>query len=305
MKTLKLGSREVGFGHPCYVVAEIGQNHNGSIEQAYALIDAAADAGCDAVKFQKRTLEVCIPPEQRDQMRDTPWGRLSYLDYRRRLEFESPDDWQQLAHAAAGHGMDWFVSCWDEQAVDFIEGIDYSPGQPPVAHKVASACLTDHALLTRITATGRPVILSTGMSTLEDVASALRTLRQAQQGSEPQVALLHCNSSYPCDARDVNLRAMTAMANGFEFVTGYSGHERGIQISLAAVALGATIIERHLTLDRTQWGTDHAASLEPAGMKRLVRDIRVIEAAMGDGSKRVTESEIPIMKKLRRVQSGA
>lgn len=300
MDLMKIGDRQIGDGAPCYVVAEIGQNHNGDMHIAKALIREAAQAGVDAVKFQKRTLELCIPKEQQAEMRDTPWGRISYLDYRRHLEFERVEQWQELIVECDARGVQWFASCWDVEAVRFIEQFD------PVAHKVASATLTDVATLDAIKSTERPIIVSTGMSDSEDVGVALRNLN-GPHGWSPYIrsdlAILHCNSTYPCAPADVNLRCIQALAELYETIPiGYSGHETGLAISLAAVAMGACILERHFTLDRAAWGTDHAASVEPQGMRRLVRDVRVIEAAMGDGVKRVTDGERAVMKKLRRAK---
>lgn len=292
MSMINIGGALVGGEYPCFVIAELGQNHQGDLDVARRLIRAAAYAGCDAVKLQKRTLEICIPDEQRDVLRETPWGVLRYFDYRRRLEFDDPDQWALLIDECRTQRIAWFASCWDEPACDFIEPLR------PVAHKVASACVTDAALLERMVAAELPIIVSTGACTKGDVGRAVRVL----EGRAP-LALLHCNSAYPTEPRDVNLRAMRTLmdAYGAQMPIGYSGHERGIQISVAAVAMGAKLVERHLTLDRTMWGTDHAASLEPEGMRKLVRDIRVVEQAMGDGVKRVTDAERAVMKRLRRV----
>jgi N-acetylneuraminate synthase len=297
---MKIGDRDVGDGYPVYVIAELGINSNGDLGVFKQLIHAAAEAGADCIKGQKRTVDICVPPEQRDVPKETPWGTMSYLDYKRRMEFDEPDQWAEIIAECEACGLDWCASAWDEPALDFIEALN------PCAHKVASASVTDLPLLRRIGATGRPVIMSTGMSTTMQVITAMNTLRQSQpandNGGKPAgIALLHCNSSYPCEPRDVNLRAMDNLRGLGAECIGFSGHERGIQISVAAVAMGARIIERHLTLDRTMWGTDHAASLEPKGFAMLVRDIRIVEEAMGDGVKRVTPSEEPVMRKLRRV----
>lgn len=287
--TVSIGSRVIGGGHPAYVIAEIGLNHNGDVEIAKKLIDVAARAGADAVKFQKRTPEISTPEHMRDVPRETPWGTMSYLDYRRRVEF-GRDEYIEIGDYATLHGLDWFASPWDVPSVEFLEDLNV------VAHKVASASLTDTELLVALRETGKPVILSTGMSTSEQIDRALETL-----GTD-RVVLMHATSTYPLEPEEANLRVIATLRDRYPGIpVGYSGHERGLQISLAAVALGAVAVERHITLDRTMWGSDHAASLEPTGLEHLVRDIRVIEKALGDGVKRVFDSEQAPMAKLRRV----
>lgn len=287
--TVSIGSRVIGGGRPAYVIAEIGLNHNGDVDIAKRLIDVAARAGADAVKFQKRTPEISTPEHMRDVPRETPWGTMSYLDYRRRVEF-GRDEYVEIGDHATMLGLDWFASPWDVPSVAFLEELNV------VAHKVASASLTDTELLVALRETGKPVILSTGMSTIEQIDRALDTL-----GTD-RVVLMHATSTYPLEPEEANLRVISTLRDRYAGVpVGYSGHERGLQISLAAVALGAVAVERHITLDRTMWGSDHAASLEPAGLEHLVRDIRVIEKALGDGVKRVFDSERAPMAKLRRV----
>lgn len=287
--TVSIGSHVVGGGSPAYVIAEIGLNHNGDVEIAKRLIDVAARAGANAVKFQKRTPEISTPEHMRDVPRETPWGTMTYLDYRRRVEFDR-DQYIEVGDYATLHGLDWFASPWDVPSVDFLEDLNV------VAHKVASASLTDTELLEAIRETGKPVILSTGMSTMEQIDRAMGVL------NTDRVILLHATSTYPMEPEEANLRMISTLRDRYAGVpVGYSGHERGLQISLAAVALGAVAVERHITLDRTMWGSDHAASLEPAGLEHLVRDIRVIETALGDGVKRVFPGEQAPMAKLRRV----
>lgn len=287
--TVTIGSRVVGGGRPTYVIAEIGLNHNGDVALAKQLIDVAADAGADAVKFQKRTPELSTPEHMRDIPRETPWGTMSYLDYRRRVEF-GRDEYIEVSDHALLRGLEWFASPWDEPSVAFLEDIGVA------AHKVASACLTDTGLLGALRDTGKPVILSTGMSTIEQIDRAIEVL-----GTD-RLVLLHATSTYPMEADEANLRMIPALRDRYPGVpVGYSGHERGLQVSLAAVAMGAVAVERHITLDRTMWGSDHAASLEPTGLQHLVRDIRIIEAALGDGVKRVYPGEQAAMLKLRRV----
>ncbi len=286
---VRIGSHTVGDGHPAYVIAEIGLNHNGDVEIAKRLIDVAADAGAQAVKFQKRTPEISTPAHMRDVPRETPWGTMSYLEYRYRVEFDR-DQYIEIGDHATLRGLDWFASPWDVPSVAFLEDLNV------VAHKVASASVTDLELLRALAATGKPIILSTGMSTIDQIDAAVDVF-----GVE-NLVLLHATSTYPMPAEEANLRMMTTLRGRFPGVpVGYSGHEPGLQISLAAAALGATAIERHITLDRTMWGSDHAASLEPAGLQHLVRDIRIIECALGDGIKRIMPGEEAPMAKLRRV----
>jgi N-acetylneuraminate synthase len=287
MRTVTFGNRLTGEGQPTYIVAEIGINHNGSLDIAKRLIDAAANAKCDAVKFQKRTPELCVPPQQRDQLRQTPWGTMTYLEYRRRVEFNFAD-YTEIAEHCRSRSIDWFTSCWDESAVDFIEWFD------PIGYKIPSASLTDVGLLHRFRETRRPLILSTGMSTMDQIEAAVGIL-----GTE-NLLITHATSTYPCPLGELNLRMIETIRSRFDCPVGYSGHEVGLPTTLAAVCLGASLVERHITLDRAMWGTDQAASVEPRGLERLVQYIRDIEAAMGDGVKTVYESERGVMQKLRR-----
>ena len=287
--SVRIGRSTIGPEAPVYVIGEIGLNHNGDVEVAKRLIDVAVESGAQAVKFQKRTPEIATPEHMRDVPRETPWGTMTYLDYRRRVEF-GEREYLDIASYALRAGIDWFASPWDVPSVEFLEGLGV------VAHKVASASLTDLELLAALAETGKPVILSTGMSTIEQIDRALEAL-----GTD-RVVLMHATSTYPLEPEEANLRVISTLRDRYAGIpVGYSGHERGLQISLAAVALGAVAVERHITLDRTMWGSDHAASLEPAGLEHLVRDIRVIEKALGDGVKRVFDSERAPMAKLRRV----
>jgi N-acetylneuraminate synthase len=287
MRTLNFGNRVLGEGQPTYIVAEIGINHNGSLDIARQLIDAAANAKCDAVKFQKRTPELCVPAQQRDQMRQTPWGMMTYMDYRRRVEFGF-DEYTQLIEHCRSRSIDWFASCWDESAVEFIEWFE------PIGYKIPSAALTDVTLLQRFRATGRPLILSTGMSTMYQIEAAVDMLGTGN------LMITHATSTYPCPLGELNLRVIETIRSRFDCPVGYSGHEVGLVPTIAAVCLGSCLVERHITLDRAMWGTDQAASVEPRGLERLVQYIRDIEAAMGDGVKTVYESERAVMQKLRR-----
>jgi N-acetylneuraminate synthase len=286
--TIEIADRQVGKGHPVFIVAEIGINHNGDLNLARRLIDAAVVAGCDAVKFQKRTPEICVPLEQRNQMRDTPWGYISYMDYRRRMEF-GVSEFKQIDSYCRERNLLWFASCWDQPSVDFMEGFE------PPCYKIASASLADLSLLKRVAETGRPVILSTGMSTIAQIEAAVGLLETKN------LLITHCTSTYPCSAEELNLSMIATLAKKFACPIGYSGHEVGLQATVAAVALGAVMVERHITLDRAMWGSDQAASVEPGGFMRLVRDIRIIEKAIGDGVKRIYESELPILQRLRNV----
>ncbi len=285
----RIGDRLVGPGQPVYVVGEIGINHNGDLRNALALIDQAKAAGMDAVKFQKRTPELCTPREQWDLERDTPWGRMTYLEYRHRVEFGA-EEYRQIDEYCREVGIDWFASPWDVESVDFLGAFN------PPAYKVASASLTDDALLRAMRDTARTVILSTGMSTPDQIRHAVEVL-----GSR-NIVLLHATSTYPCPPDQLNLSMINTLEAEYPNVPiGYSGHEVGLQTTLCAVALGACMVERHITLDRSMWGSDQSASVEPEGMRRLVRDIRVIETALGDGVKQVYDSELGPMRKLRRV----
>jgi N-acetylneuraminate synthase len=286
---VKIGNRWVGEGERVFVIAEIGINHNGSVEAAKKLIDAAARAGCDAVKFQKRTPEKCTPRDQWHIQRDTPWGRMTYIDYRHKVELDF-DAYVDIDQYCRDLGIAWFVSCWDEESVDFMERFD------PPCYKAASASLTDHALLRAMKATGRPLIMSTGMSTMEQIEEAVLAI-----GTD-NLLIAHSTSSYPCPLEALNLRTIHTLMRRFpNCAIGYSGHETGLAPSWAAVGLGATFVERHITLDRAMWGSDQAASVEPGGLVRLVQNIRDIELSLGDGVKTVHESELPSMRKLRRV----
>ncbi|HPS41870.1 MAG TPA: N-acetylneuraminate synthase family protein [Anaerolineaceae bacterium] len=288
-REVKIGNKWVGEGHPAYIIAEIGINHNGDLEMAKEMIRAAKHAGVDAVKFQKRTPELCVPPEQRGQMRETPWGYISYLDYRYKVEFEKPE-YDEIDRYARELGIDWFASVWDEPSVDFLEA--YSP----LCYKIPSASLTDGALLKHVRRTGRPMILSTGMSTLEQIKDAVALIGQEN------LVITHATSTYPCDPNELNLRMIETLHKTFDCPIGYSGHEVGLVTSAVAVGLGACMVERHITLDRALWGSDQAASVEPGGFEKLVKYIRVTEMAVGDGVKKVYDSELPSLRKLRRVQ---
>jgi len=290
VKAVKIGEKWLGKEYPTYIIGEIGINHNGDLGVAKRLIDVAVMAGCDAVKFQKRNPAKAVPPEYRDVMRETPWGIISYLDYRYKVEF-GYDEYAEIDRYCREKGIHWFASCWDEDSVDFIEQFS------PPCYKVASASLTDGDLLRKLKATDRMMILSTGMSTMDEIEGAV-----ALVGKE-NLLIAHSTSAYPCPNEELNLRMIPTLAEKFGVPVGYSGHEVGLQTTYAAVTLGACFVERHITLDRAMWGSDQAASVEPWGLTRLVRDIRVIEQALGDGVKKVYESEMSSRQKLRRTNS--
>jgi len=287
MQSVRIAEREIGPDHPTFVVAEIGINHNGSLETAKRLIDAAVAAGCDAVKFQKRSIEVVYSAEELARPRESPFGATNG-DLKRGLEFGA-DQYSQIDRYCASQNILWFVSCWDEASVDLIEQF-----KPP-CYKIASASLTDDNLLRHHRKTGRPLIMSTGMSTLEQIDHSVGVSGQRD------LILLHTTSTYPSELTELNLRAIQRLRERYGVPIGYSGHEVGLYTTLAAVVLGACVIERHITLDRAMWGSDQAASVEPQGFARLVKDIRAVESALGDGIKKVYPSEVPIMQKLRRV----
>jgi N-acetylneuraminate synthase len=288
---VKIGNRLVGDGQPVFVIAEIGINHNGELALAKKLIDGAGLAGCDAVKFQKRTPELCVPKDQWHVERDTPWGRMTYIDYRHRMEF-GVAEYTEIDRYCKERGMLWFVSCWDEEAVRFTEQFD------PPCYKASSASLTDTSLLLAMRITGKPLMISTGMSTMEEIEHAVKTL-----GTD-NLLIAHSTSTYPCPPHELNLKMITTLKQKYPMCpVGYSGHEVGLAPTWAAVTLGATFVERHITLDRAMWGSDQAASVEVGGFMRLTSNIRDIEKALGDGVKRVYDDEMGPRKKLRRVSS--
>ena len=288
-REIKIGNRMVGENHPTYIVAEIGINHNGDIDIAKKLIHQAKEAGADAVKFQKRTPEICVPTDQRDLMRETPWGYITYMEYRKKVEF-GQEEYTLIDKECKGIGLDWFVSVWDEDSVDFIEQFD------PICYKLPSASLTDHDLIKKVKKTGRPIILSTGMSTYEQIEEAVSVWGM------DNLMIDHATSAYPCDPEELNLKMITTLLGKYPCPIGYSGHEVGLVTTVVAVALGACSVERHFTLDRAMWGGDQAASVEPGGFRRMVKYIRVTEKALGDGVKHVYESEKSSLQKLRRVK---
>lgn len=287
---IKIADHPVGDGNPVYIIGEIGINHNGDINIAKKLIDVAVSAGCNAVKFQKRTPELCVPKDQRNILRETPWGMMTYIDYKYRLEF-GEKEYKEIDIYCKRKGIHWFTSCWSNPDVEFIKKFN------PICFKVASACLTNDNLIMAAKSLGCPIILSTGMSTMPEIRHAASLM------GKDNYLIAHSTSSYPCAPEELNLRMIKTLKREFNVTVGYSGHEVGLQTTAAAVVLGASFIERHITLDRSMWGTDQSASIEPAGLHRLVRDIRVIEKALGDGVKRVYESEKGPMTRLRNIDT--
>lgn len=285
-EVVNLKGQLVGDGYPVYIIAEIGINHNGDLDKAKQLIDVAKESGCNAVKFQKRTPHKCVPEKMRDQMRDTPWGYISYMEYRERVEF-GKREYDEIDQYCRDKDIYWFASCWDPESVDFIAQYD----TPCI--KVSSAMLTSKELLERVKNFGLPVMISTGMSNDQQINEAVYLL-----GLE-NLLIAHTTSTYPCPKNEINLKMILSLKERFNCPIGYSGHEVGLVTTAAAVALGATFIERHITLSRAMWGSDHAASVEPTGLARLVKDVRSVELALGDGVKQIYDSELPIIKKLR------
>jgi N-acetylneuraminate synthase len=271
-----------------YVIAEIGINHNGSLEIAKKLIDIASVAGCDAVKFQKRNPDVCVPEHQKNVMRETPWGTMTYLEYKHKVEF-GKFEYDEIDRYCRERSIDWSASPWDLDSLDFLNQYDL----PFI--KIPSAMITNEELMLASARTGKKVIFSCGMSTLEETDRAVELMRQ----ENAEFAILHCNSAYPAPIEDLNLSCIQTLKSRYECEVGYSGHEFRLGTTVASIYLGATILERHITLDRSMWGSDHLSSVEPQGLIKLISGVRELEKAFGDGVKRVTEGELPSRKKLR------
>ena len=285
-KRVKIADKYIGFDEPCFVIGEIGINHNGSMKNVKKLINIASMYGCDAVKFQKRTVDIVYTKEELAMPRQSVFGTTNG-DLKRGLEF-GYEEYKEIDEYCKNIGILWFASEWDKLSVDFTEQFDVC------AHKVSSACLTDIELLKHMKSTGKPILISTGMSTYEEIDRAIDTI-----GLDNTV-LLHCTSTYPCENNEINLNVIPNLIKRYDCPIGYSGHEKGILPSAMAVMLGACVVERHITIDRTMWGSDQAASLEPEGLRKMIRDVRSVKSIMGDGIKKVYDSELPIRKKLRR-----
>ena len=285
-KRVKIADKYIGFDEPCFVIGEIGINHNGSMKNVKKLINIASMYGCDAVKFQKRTIDIVYTKEELAMPRQSVFGTTNG-DLKRGLEF-GYEEYKEIDEYCKNIGILWFASEWDKLSVDFTEQFDVC------AHKVSSACLTDIELLKHMKSTGKPILISTGMSTYDEIDRAIDTI-----GLDNTV-LLHCTSTYPCENNEINLNVIPNLIKRYDCPIGYSGHEKGILPSAMAVMLGACVVERHITIDRTMWGSDQAASLEPEGLRKMIRDVRSVKSIMGDGIKKVYDSELPIRKKLRR-----
>jgi len=287
---IMLGGQTISACSPVYIIAEIGINHNGDIAIAKKLIDIASQAGCNAVKFQKRTPELCVPESHHHLPKKTPWGTMTYMEYRRRMEF-SYTEYEEINHYCHLNKINWFASCWDIPSVDFIDKFN------PICFKVASACLTDDQLLHHLNSKQKPVILSTGMSTMDEIHHAVSIL------NNDMLLIAHTTSSYPCAVEELNLKMIQTIQNKFGCLTGYSGHEKGIALTAVPVTLGARFIERHITLDKHLWGSDQKASLTPDELKSMVEMIRFVEQSLGNGIKKVYSSEKPIKAKLRKYKN--
>ena len=286
-KTVKVANKLIGDGQPCFITAEIGINHNGSLALAKRLIDLAVSVRCDAVKFQKRTVDVVYSKEELAKERESVFGTTNG-DLKRGLEF-GYDEYKEIDEYCKEKGIIWYASCWDKGSVDFIEQFN------PPCYKIASASLTDDELLKYTKSKGKPIFLATGMSTMEQIDHAVEIL-----GKE-NLIIYHCTSTYPTDNSEINLKVIPVLKERFDCPIGFSGHEKGIFPTILSTVVGACAVERHITTDRTLWGSDQAASLEFDGLNRIVRDIRQVKTLMGDGVKKVYDSELPIIKKLRKV----
>jgi len=287
----KITNNKINNSQNVYFIGEVGINHNGDIDLAKKIILEAKKAGFSAVKFQKRNPEVSTPDDMKSRLRETPWGEMTYLDYKFRIEFEKKD-YDEIHNYCRHLEIDWFASCWDIDSLNFL--LNY---EPPVL-KIASASITNKNLLIAHRDSSLPIIMSTGMSTSEEIHKAYNIL------NENELAILHTTSTYPCPPEELNLNVIKTLIQKYpNNPIGYSGHESGLSTSIAAAVLGAKIIERHITTNRAMWGTDQAASLEPIGMQRLVGSVNKIITALGDGEKKVYESEIPIKAKLRNVNT--
>lgn len=284
---VKIGDKLIGHQYSIFVVGEIGLNHVGDMDICKKIIDIAVRSGCDAVKFQKRMPEKCVPEDQKNLMRETPWGVMSYLDYRKKIEF-GEQEYTEIDDYCKKKGIIWYASAWDIESVEFLEGFNIP------CYKISSPSLTDKGLLSKIKSTDKPIFLSTGMSTLEQITEAVKYL------GEQDLIILHCNSSYPASENELNLNIIRTFKEIFNCPIGYSGHEIGVYPSVVAMANGACVLERHITVDRSLYGGDQAASLEERGISTLCREAKRIKGYLGDGIKKVYDSEERVMKKLRK-----
>ena len=287
--TVTIGNKVIGENQSCFIIAEIGINHNGDIDLAKGLIDVAVKAGADAVKFQKRTVNVVYTAEELATPRPNPFGETNG-DLKNGLEF-GMDEYSEINKYCKDLGIMWFASCWDEQSVDFIDEFN------PPCYKIASASITDRDLLNHTAAKGKPLIISTGMSTMEEIREAIRIV---EKHIGNRYVLLHCTSTYPATTEELNLKVIESFKSEFDAPIGYSGHETGMITTVMSTVFGASVVERHITLDRAMWGSDQAASLGVKGLETMCEYIRLWERAKGDGNKIVFDSELPVIEKLRR-----
>ncbi|MBA7653808.1 N,N'-diacetyllegionaminic acid synthase [subsurface metagenome] len=286
-KIIELKGKKIGDVVQPVFIGEVGINHNGSVDIAKRIIDMAKICGVEFIKFQKRNPEICVPDDVRDRIIETPWGEMSYFDYKKRVEF-GVDEFRIIDNYCKEKQIIWFASVWDVPSVDFMEKFNIP------CYKVPSAKLTDKELLDKLRKVGKPIILSTGMSTQDEIDKAVAFL------NDTKLVIMHCNSSYPAKDEELNLNCIKSLIKKYpQHIIGYSGHEEGITPSVVAALLGAKLIERHITIDRAMWGTDQSASIEFSGLRRLVRDLNLIDKWLGDGIKRLYESEILVKKKLR------
>ena len=271
-----------------YIIAEIGINHNGDLQIAKRLIDAAHNSSWDCVKFQKKNPNLCVPEEQKKIIKETPWGRITYLEYKHKLEF-GKKEYDYIDKYCKEKPISWAASVWDIDSLNFIKQYDV----PFI--KIPSAKVTDLELIKEAARAKPPIILSTGMSTLEEIDKAVNILRKFGTN----FVLMHTNSSYPAKLEELNLNCIRTLKERYNCEVGYSGHEYHLEPTVFAVALGAKVIERHITLDPTMWGTDQSSSVQPLGMHTLYKKIRNVKQVLGDGVKRVTQGELKVRKKLR------
>lgn len=282
----------LGENHPTYLIGEIGINHNGDMQIIKRLIDSAFACGWNCVKFQKRVPELAVPEQQKNVMRDTPWGRMTYLEYKKRIEL-TREQFDYIDSYCKEKPISWSCSPWDLLSLEFLARYDL----PWI--KIASASLTNLELIKEAARTYKPVMLSTGMSTEEEIDAAVNVLEKYGQGD---YALLHTNSAYPAKDEELNLLRISTLKERYNCIVGYSGHEYDINPTVIAAALGAKILERHITVDHNMWGTDQKSSLEVRGMDFLARRVRSIDVYLGNNRIEVTESEFPVRDKLRIVK---
>ncbi len=271
-----------------YLIAEIGINHNGNLKIAKKLIDLAKSHNFDAVKFQKRTPETSTPETQKHKLKETPWGQITYLNYKKKIEFNL-SQYKAIDKYCKLKKIDWLVSCWDIESFKAMSNFKFK------YHKIASAMLTNYKLLEIVSKSKTHTLISTGMSKYDDIDKAIKIFKK----NKCKFTLMHCVSTYPAKVTDLNLNCIQTLMSKYKCSVGYSGHESTVSPSIVAYLMGAKIIERHITLDRTMWGTDQASSLSSEGMRSLTSIIHKIPQMLGDGKKRILKDEIPILKKLR------